>query len=270
MKNIILLSLLLLLVPFLAKAEDVIHYTNGDSLSVKVVEVGKDYIKYRKASNLDGPVYSESTKLISSIVYENGNNDIWIHNSYTNGIFKFDKHAYELQFKVSAAINTVIPQADLVFGLRLNSFFRIGLGLGISKKFFEYNKHTHFPAVKSGSKIISEERTWDYDVSNHLIVMPLFGNLKYNILDSKFSPYIQANLGYYVYTEKSEEVEPGFYGNYFIGLDWRLRRSSLSLEVGYETNGVSLIAKPDNPEYSTYKLKSSNGLSLGLGYSYRF
>lgn len=172
------LSLILLLNPFLAKAEDVIHYTNGKTLSAKVVEVGKDYIKYSKGTNPDGPVYSEETKHISRIDYEDGTHDNWEHNSYTNGIFKFDKPTYELQFKVSAAMNTEIPQSDLVFGLRLNSFFRIGIGLGISKKCFEYNNHTHYPTIKSGSKVISEERTWDYDISNHLIVMPLFGNFK--------------------------------------------------------------------------------------------
>ena len=58
-------------------SQDVIVKYNGDELEVKVVEVDFESIKYKKFSNLNGPVYNISKSEIFFIKYENGDKDIF-------------------------------------------------------------------------------------------------------------------------------------------------------------------------------------------------
>ncbi len=176
-----LLSIILLLVPYFAKADDVIHYTNGEKLSAKVIEVGKDYVKYRKSTNPDGPVYSESTNSISRIDYENGTNDVWQHEPK---IFDFNNSKFDLQFGITASLITSVPQLGVSFGYSPNRHFRVGLGLGITEKDFDH----------------------DYGM-----LMPLFLNLKYRVLKQKFSPYIKAEYAYYIITGDFYRYNPAEY-----------------------------------------------------------
>ncbi len=235
MKNIILLSLLLLLVPFLAKAEDVIHYTNGEKLSAKVIEVGKDYVKYRKSTNLDGPVYSESTELISRIDYENGTNDVWNHEPE---IFDFNNSKFDLQFGVSASIFTTFPQLDVNFGYMPNRHFRVGLGLGITIKDFSHE-----------------------DVK----LVPVFLNLKYIVLKTKFSPYIKLDYGYFIITDEAKKYEIDQYARFSIGVDWKRKHGYFSLELGAESNGIY-----ENRDYYLDFDDNNTGSYIGFGYTYCF
>ncbi len=53
-------------------ARDIIVLQNGDIINGFVTEVLTNEIKYKKASNPDGPVYTVEKKEILSIMYENG------------------------------------------------------------------------------------------------------------------------------------------------------------------------------------------------------
>ncbi len=63
------------LLPLLVAAEDIIVLTNGDIVRAKVMEISQTEVKYKKASNLDGPVYTVSKADVLSINYENGESD---------------------------------------------------------------------------------------------------------------------------------------------------------------------------------------------------
>lgn len=56
-------------------AYDIIVMNNGDLINAKVEEVGPSEIKYRKASNPNGPLYKIETKTVLAINYENGEKD---------------------------------------------------------------------------------------------------------------------------------------------------------------------------------------------------
>lgn len=58
-----------------ALADDIIVLRNGDVINAKVVEVMPDVIKYKKASNPDGPTYTIEIEKVLSIKYENGEID---------------------------------------------------------------------------------------------------------------------------------------------------------------------------------------------------
>lgn len=53
-------------------AKDIITKTDGTKIDAKVEEITESVIKYRKASNPTGPVYSIPVESVYNIVYENG------------------------------------------------------------------------------------------------------------------------------------------------------------------------------------------------------
>ena len=71
------LILALTLFPFCAMAQDVIWFSPDRKIEGKVLEVSASAVKYKKESNLNGPVYVESKSEIVAIVYSNGDKDIW-------------------------------------------------------------------------------------------------------------------------------------------------------------------------------------------------
>ena len=58
-------------------AQDVIWFSPDRKIEGRVLEVSASAVKYKKESNLKGPVYVESKSEIVAIVYSNGDKDIW-------------------------------------------------------------------------------------------------------------------------------------------------------------------------------------------------
>lgn len=74
LKNLILCLLLCIAS---ASAKDVITKTDGTKLDAKVEEITETLIKYRKASNPTGPIYTIPLESVASITYENGEVDVF-------------------------------------------------------------------------------------------------------------------------------------------------------------------------------------------------
>ena len=55
-----------------AFSQDILVRKNGDAENVKVLEVSPAEVKYKKSSNLNGPIFTEKRTDIYSIKYENG------------------------------------------------------------------------------------------------------------------------------------------------------------------------------------------------------
>jgi hypothetical protein len=72
MKKVFFLTLLLVCLVQLIKAQDKIYRNNGKIIEAKVIEVGASEVKYREYSNPDGPIYVLETDRVKKIVYENG------------------------------------------------------------------------------------------------------------------------------------------------------------------------------------------------------
>lgn len=58
-----------------AFAKDVITKTDGTKLDAKVEEITETVIKYRKATNPTGPIYTIPIASVATILYENGDTD---------------------------------------------------------------------------------------------------------------------------------------------------------------------------------------------------
>ncbi len=71
------LTLFFMLFSFALFAQDVIVKKDGSTILSKVYEVGEKEIKYKKFSNLNGPIYTLSVKEVMAINYENGEKDLF-------------------------------------------------------------------------------------------------------------------------------------------------------------------------------------------------
>ncbi len=58
-------------------AQDVIILKTGDEVKAVVSEIGLDVVKYKKAENLNGPLYTLEKAKIFMIKYENGTKDVF-------------------------------------------------------------------------------------------------------------------------------------------------------------------------------------------------
>lgn len=81
MKKLLFVTILLISVVELF-GQDSILKVNGEKISVKVLEIGTDNVKYRKFSNLDGPLYTIAKDELKEIIFENGDKEVF-NNSAT-------------------------------------------------------------------------------------------------------------------------------------------------------------------------------------------
>lgn len=68
----IILSLLLCLISHSLYAQDIITFRDGKSVKAKVLEITQTEIKYKRFSNLDGPLYTINKNTVTQIQYKGG------------------------------------------------------------------------------------------------------------------------------------------------------------------------------------------------------
>jgi len=73
----ILLAIIAIQISLISLAQDVIVTKEGKKINSKVTEIGENEIKYKNFENLDGPVYTMKKSNISTILYENGQVDVF-------------------------------------------------------------------------------------------------------------------------------------------------------------------------------------------------
>lgn len=73
--RILLIGLTLLFVSLGVAAKDIITTTDDKNIDAKVEEITETVIKYRKASNPTGPIYTIAISSVATIKYENGDID---------------------------------------------------------------------------------------------------------------------------------------------------------------------------------------------------
>jgi tetratricopeptide (TPR) repeat protein len=120
--------LAIMLFPSSSIAQDKIYKTDSTIIESKVQEVGTTEIKYKKFSNLDGPVYSIKKENVKMIVYANGEKEL-----YNQSVLKqqaiiplntppFDSLAYIEQFfgvKLQSELGGGVKIIDKLPGHRL-------------------------------------------------------------------------------------------------------------------------------------------------------
>ncbi|HRY31396.1 MAG TPA: hypothetical protein P5531_00315 [Bacteroidales bacterium] len=69
--------LICLIITFSLPAQDIIILQNGDEINAKVTEIGIDEIRYKRASNPDGPTIVIAKSDVFMIKYKNGSKDVF-------------------------------------------------------------------------------------------------------------------------------------------------------------------------------------------------
>jgi len=77
MKKAIIASLFFLAAAAFCNAQDIITTKSGEDIEAKILEVSPKEIKYKKFSNLEGPIFTLPVKDILIVRYETGENEIF-------------------------------------------------------------------------------------------------------------------------------------------------------------------------------------------------
>jgi hypothetical protein len=111
---------------------DKITFLNGNEEEVKLMEIGDDFVKYKKCNNLDGPIYSTSKEKLFMITFSNGSKEVIDHKNDKPKIEEKNSNTYNNQQTNGASNPEVngLAIASFVFGL-LGFIPLAGLILGI-------------------------------------------------------------------------------------------------------------------------------------------
>lgn len=99
--------------PFVASAQDIIVKNDGSTIASKVMEITGAEIKYKKYSNLKGPIYIINKTDVSYINYENGERESF---GRTSNVAQIKEETYSTQSKLTLqqANNTQASDAELL------------------------------------------------------------------------------------------------------------------------------------------------------------
>lgn len=248
---------------------DVIVTTQSERMDVKIVEVGSDYVKYKKANNLNGPTFVISTEKIASVMYANGEVQVFKNTPVKNtSAYNGQSDAPQVApISSNPAITNLRtdPNAPIIstddgnglgvgvfmelmgtVNMAKNDFNKVGGSIGGHLMIGMQSKHTFiglgggghgyfFDASKDGVKVKCQ---WPY--------FPLFANTKVFFLAKDYDMYLDLSVGGYISAKAECEVS----------------ESSL---WGSETNKTK--RRMHNGFYLAAGLGTTlNGFDLGIGY----
>lgn len=144
--------LLALFVCSLAYANDIIILKNSTKIEAVITEVSDETVKYHKVSNPDGPIFVTKTSEISSILYDNGEVQVFnaetpqpepapqpqraskLYNSgrgaHFQGMADLGLDFAPLYVSDYGYVFFVGPNIDFTFGARIRDYIFVGGGIG--------------------------------------------------------------------------------------------------------------------------------------------
>ncbi|MBA5629605.1 hypothetical protein [Moheibacter lacus] len=99
--------LILIVISQYVISQDKIHFIEGDSIEVKVLEINETEIKYKKFSNLEGPLYTVDKSSVYEIYFSNGEVE-----KLNKNITDIDNQYLELE---SSNIDVIFSRGKKVF-----------------------------------------------------------------------------------------------------------------------------------------------------------
>lgn len=102
-----------------------------------------------------------------------------------------------------------------------------------------------------------------YDFEAEKVKMPLFADVRYDILDNNITPYADARLGYTILDGR------GLYFNPSVGIRIALARTgSVNLGLGYTLQLSKVSVLDHSTGYYTRKTKDIGGLTIRMGFDF--
>lgn len=137
---------------------------------------------------------------------------------------------------------------DVMFGYRITPLLRVGGGIG-------YQQFVFIKAKESGLQ-------WEEDAKN----IPVFADVKFNFTKSKFSPFVNAQVGAITNGKYEEygDINMNFMYKAGIGFDINFERGALFFEADFKrieisSNSVEYMNLDSNPSF----------IGLSVGYIFK-
>lgn len=146
----------LTLISVLSFGQDVIVKKNSETIKAKITEINQDDIKFKKWDNLDGPTYTLLKSDINTILYQNGDADVFV-SSETKSSDSYDSYNPYKQPNEMVDVNAVINDKTLFFNgeCHTNSSY---------SKYMFYDEQTRQAINLSKSQFKDYLETHDYDL----------------------------------------------------------------------------------------------------------
>lgn len=103
MKQFLLFTVFLLIATF-SFSQDTIVRTNGNRIATKVIEITSSTIKYKKYSQLDGPIRALLISTVERIIYYDGTEEVFVEKKPLPKEFLF-KNGFYIDFSIGIAEN---------------------------------------------------------------------------------------------------------------------------------------------------------------------
>ncbi|MBQ7697804.1 MAG: hypothetical protein IJT35_04395 [Paludibacteraceae bacterium] len=132
-------------------AIDVIVLRNSTRIDAKIIEVTDTEIKYKKANNLDGPLFTQKVENISAIIYENG--DVTSY-AETAQMQTPQQTVAQSPAKKQTNADSTGKSAGIKFNPQPSDDYWFGLTVGYMSK---QQKATYNGKTEKGSFIIGQE-----------------------------------------------------------------------------------------------------------------
>lgn len=165
MKRIFLMLILALTFMQMLQAQDIIITKQSERIDAKVIEVSETEVKYKKQNNSDGPAFVIKTSKISSIIYANGEVQLYYPEQPLESIKKGNKAIDQIDsqtdrqytqdngMQFSSEIQWLNGLSGaFVPSYKINKLFSIGMGFTIGNGFVR-NVHLSVDDYESCSPI---------------------------------------------------------------------------------------------------------------------
>jgi tetratricopeptide (TPR) repeat protein len=221
---------------------DLIILHNGDDIEGRVLEVSEGTIKYRKASNIDGPIYTTDKSLVFMIRYKNGSKDVFDGKELASTKMKEYQFKYKgftnitsfvIGFGVGGSTNDISLGFSNSIGYLVNPYFSFGIGSGL-------------------------------DVYRERLMIPLFVDLRANFIKKRVSPLFSIGLGY-SFTPRKDLTTPdgltysfrnsrgGFYLNPALGVRFFVsKKTALYLSLGFRLQDFD-VRRNESDSWNRYR-----------------
>lgn len=146
----------LTIISVLSFGQDVIVKKNSETIKVKVTEVNQDNIKFKKWDNLDGPTYTLLKSEINTILYQNGDAEVFVP-SEPQSNDSYDSYNPYNRLKEKVDVDAVINDRTLFFKGECitNSSY---------SKYMFYDEQTKQSIDLSKSQFADYLKTHDYEL----------------------------------------------------------------------------------------------------------
>ena len=158
-----LFTFVLLLLSTSVKAQDVIVLKNNSTILSKVIEVTPESIKYKKASNIEGPTYTLPIADVSAINYKNGDKDTFSEINSQNASLQ------------NSSRNKLVQSDDILFNDALISKYNDGDVRITAKNINKPAKYLYrILKVHQNSNMVNSDGKAYFDIKSDILEAKLY------------------------------------------------------------------------------------------------